>query len=837
MHPCVAGDKCCESGGNTLVFVIYDGINNSVFSSQVLQPLLKRAKKNQHQKIYLISFERTLLSEQKIARLIPHRENIIFVQFWRLPFMGRLSLRLSTVQLRTFLRRLSCYSMIARGPLAGWVSMRAISPASCASYTVQARGLLAQEYEMSHPTGYNYIKGFFCWIRKKQMEIVEHAAFSPKPELSLAKFRIEAVTTALKEYLVEAYGVNASHVVLAVDDMPPRVVEYQRLVWREEIRNQLHISPQAHVYCYSGAVKPWQCPGAVVDYFKSELARQRNNSFLLVLTQDAAAFAKVIQEKQLDQKYYTIMTIPHDEMYKYLSACDTGIVFREKHIVSWISRPVKAMEYKSAGLTIAHNNTSAWLIEQEKEENVVAVLGTGYVGLVVGSCIAKFGTPVICVDIDERKIEFLKNGISPIYEPGVEELIMSPLITFTTDIVAAIKKARIIFVAVPTPAQADGNADISVVKDVAKLIAKNSNDYKIVCLKSTVPIGTHSVVASIIQDYKKGDHTIDIVSTPEFLREGTAVYDYLYPDRAIIGTKSERAYEAVRQLHLRMGCRPEKIIWTDNPAAETIKYVANSFLALKISFINEIANFCDRISVDALAVAYGVGLDKRIGTQFLKPGPGYGGSCFPKDVQALLSMAQEAGSPLKIMEEAVRINELQRHQVVYKIKNLVGEDLQGKVIAILGLAFKANTDDVRKSPAIDIIELLRKQGAIIRAYDPQAMFNLRKKLSDITYCLNAYDAAQGAHIAVVLTEWAEFATMDVVKLYSVMKEPCVLDARNIVPLQRLKTSGFRVDTIGRSAIAQEMDMTFVPASADRRKRLAKPAPVSHSMVAEQYKNI
>lgn len=834
MHPCVAGEKCCENGGNTLVFVVYDGINNSVFASQVLQPLLKRAKKNQHQKIYLVSFERTLLNEQKIARLVPHRENIIFIQFWRFPFLGKMGLRLSVMQLRSFLRRLPCYSLIARGPLAGWVSMRAVSPASCASYTVQARGLLAQEYELAHPTGRNLVKALFCWIRKKQMAAVEYAAFCPKPELLLAKFRIEAVTPALKEYLVKEYAVNPSHVVLAVDDMPARIVEYQRLVWREEIRNQLHLGPQTHVYCYSGAVKPWQCPDGVVDYFKNELAHNKN-SFLLVLTQDVEAFSRVLKEKQLDPKYYALMTIPHDEMSKYLSACDTGIVFREKHIVSWISRPVKAMEYKSAGLKIAHNHTSAWLIDVEKEENTVAVLGTGYVGLVVGSCVAKFGTPVICADIDERKIEFLKNGISPIYEPGVEDLIMSPLLTFTTDLVSAIKKARIIFVAVPTPAQADGNADVSVVKEVAKLIAKHSNDYKIVCLKSTVPIGTHAVVASIIQDYKKGDHTIDIVSTPEFLREGTAVYDYLYPDRVIIGTKSERAYEAVRQLYLRMGCRSEKIIWTDNPAAETIKYVANSFLALKISFINEIANFCDRISVDVLAVAYGVGLDKRIGTQFLKPGPGYGGSCFPKDVQALLSMAQEAGSPLKIMEQAVQINELQRYQVVYKIKNLVGENLRGKVIAILGLAFKANTDDVRKSPAIDIIGLLLKEGALIRAYDPQAMFNLRKELPDITYCLNAYDAAQGAHIAVVLTEWAEFATLDLAKLHPLMKQPCVLDTRNIVPLQRLKASGFRVDTVGRSAIAQDQDMTFIPASADRKKRLSKPAFTAHTVVAEQFK--
>ncbi len=404
----------------------------------------------------------------------------------------------------------------------------------------------------------------------------------------------------------------------------------------------------------------------------------------------------------------------------------------------------------------------------------------------------------------QKKIENLKNGILPIYEPGLSELveknILNQNIEFTTDVQFAIQSSDIIFIAVNTPTLKNGESDISAVKMVAKEIGRNINSSKIICIKSTVPIGTNKIVHFIINENNKSNFEFHVVSTPEFLREGSAIYDFLNPDRIIIGTKSKKVFEKLKKLYSPINCKAENVIKTDNLSAETIKYVSNSFLALKVSFINEIANFCDQLGIDIQEVTKGIGLDKRIGSQFLKPGPGFGGSCFPKDIHALLKMAKNSNIELETIKATIKVNELQKIKVVEKLKKLLNGNLEKKVISVLGLAFKGNTDDIRKSPAIDIINHLKKEGARIKAFDPKANENMKQEIRDIQYFGDAYLACQNADAVLILTDWNEFKNLDFKEISKVVKQPIILDTRNIIDINKLIFLGFIVDTIGRSCL-------------------------------------
>lgn len=439
----------------------------------------------------------------------------------------------------------------------------------------------------------------------------------------------------------------------------------------------------------------------------------------------------------------------------------------------------------------------------------ISIIGSGYIGLVTGACLANLGCNIVCADIDEQKINNLNSGIVPIYEPGLEDLVKNNLLlgtlVFTTNIQKAIQESDIIFIAVNTPTGKDGAADISAVKTVAQMIHNNLNNKKIICIKSTVPVGTHKVVQEIIGS--------EVTSIPEFLREGCAINDFMSPDRIVIGTKSQYIYAKLKSIFSLTNCSRENIIWTDNACAETIKYVSNSFLALKVSFINEIANFCDAVGVDVLSVANAVGLDKRIGNQFLKPGPGFGGSCFPKDILALIKMSQDAKVELKSIKATIEINELQKKNVVQKLQKLI-KDFKGKTVAVLGVAFKANTDDVRQSPAIGIIQALRLEGCHIQIYDPKAMENFNKEVPELVYNNNAYDTCKNADAVLVLTEWPEFTQLDFAKIAQLVKQKNVLDTRNILDINLLQSLGFSVDTIGRSIVAQSKFHNFTSSNLD-----------------------
>lgn len=460
-----------------------------------------------------------------------------------------------------------------------------------------------------------------------------------------------------------------------------------------------------------------------------------------------------------------------------------------------------------------------------KQLSKISVIGSGYIGLVVGACLADFGNNVICADIDLNKIDKLKKGEIPIYEPGMEELVQkniaNNLLNFTSNVDKTIQDSDIIFIAVNTPTNSDGRSDISAVLSVARVIAKNLNSNKIICIKSTVPVGTYKKVESIIKEHKKTDFDFSVVSIPEFLREGSAINDFLNPDRIIIGTESEGAYLAIKQIFSKINCKPECIVWTNNLSAETIKYVSNSFLALKVSFINEIANFCDEVGVDAISVAQGVGLDKRIGPLFLKPGPGFGGSCFPKDVQALITMAQDYNVELETIKAAMTINDQQQKRVVQKLSKLLVNDLNNKVIAVLGLAFKGNTDDVRKSPAIGIIKQLQQEGARINAYDPKAMENMKLELPELNYFSDSYSAIKNSDAILILTDWDEFKKLDFEKISKLVKQPIILDTRNILDLDYIKSLNFVIDTIGRSCLAKKDNNSFLTKSEQIKIRYSK----------------
>lgn len=435
----------------------------------------------------------------------------------------------------------------------------------------------------------------------------------------------------------------------------------------------------------------------------------------------------------------------------------------------------------------------------------ITVVGTGYVGLVTGTCLAETGNTVTCVDIDENKVERLKGGKIPIYEPGLEKLFERNLkeerLYFTTNLAEGIKEAQIIFLALPTPPGEDGSADLRYVLGVAEEIGKLLTDYKIIINKSTVPVGTADKVKEAIARNYKGEY--DVVSNPEFLREGVAVEDFMKPDRIVIGTQSERAKKLLEQLYGPYVRQGNPIIFMDERSSELTKYAANSFLATKISFMNEVAQLCERLGADVDMVRKGIGSDDRIGKRFLFPGIGYGGSCFPKDVQALVRSSWEVGYDFRILDAVMDVNERQKVHLVAKIKNYFNDDLQGKHFAIWGLAFKPNTDDIREAPALYIVEELIKAGATITAYDPEAMQNVRDVLGDkIRYSESQYDALKGADALIIATEWNEFRTPDFLKIVSNMKRKAIFDGRNLFDSVAITELGFYYESIGRPILNQ-----------------------------------
>lgn len=432
----------------------------------------------------------------------------------------------------------------------------------------------------------------------------------------------------------------------------------------------------------------------------------------------------------------------------------------------------------------------------------IAVVGTGYVGLVTGTCFAELGNDVICLDIDENKIARLKKGEIPIYEPGLEELVLrnqkEGRLNFSTDAKTAIEWAEIIFSAVGTPPDKDHRADLSAVKAVARTVGQNLNGYKVFVNKSTVPVGTSHMVKDIIKENLKTPMDFDVVDNPEFLREGSAVKDFLNPDRIVCGVESERAKEYMEKLYQPLVRAGRPLLFTDIHSAEVIKYASNSFLATKISFINEVANFCELVGADVTQVAKGMGLDDRIGPRFLHAGIGYGGSCFPKDVQAFIQTGRDSGYEFKILEQVERVNEEQKLKIVNKILKEI-PDLNGKTIAVWGLAFKPKTDDMREASSLSIIPKLLEKGAKVRAFDPVAAENAKKILgtTNIEYFSSPFDAASGADILVLVTEWDEFRALDLQKLKSSMKDAYIFDGRNVYDPEEMKKLGFKYFSIGR----------------------------------------
>jgi UDPglucose 6-dehydrogenase len=430
----------------------------------------------------------------------------------------------------------------------------------------------------------------------------------------------------------------------------------------------------------------------------------------------------------------------------------------------------------------------------------ISVVGTGYVGLVAGTCFAESGNDVICVDIDERKVRMLKKGECPIYEPGLPELLKKNIaekrLTFTTDLEDSVRKTEIIFLALPTPQSEDGSADLQHVLAVAKKIGKAINGYKVIVNKSTVPVGTADKVRAIVAAETK--HSFGIVSNPEFLKEGAAVNDFLKPDRVVIGSESGKALEIMQDLYSPFVRTGNPLIVMDVRSAELTKYAANSFLATKVSFMNEIANLCERVGADIDLVRKGMGSDARIGQQFLFAGLGYGGSCFPKDVAALLNTSRNHGLELQIVNSVEEVNRRQKQIIVEKLKKHFGASLKGKTVALWGLSFKPNTDDVREAPALTIIEGLLKEGVHVHAYDPAAMGETKKKIGDsVKFFDGNYEALKGAHALVVVTEWNEFRRPDFDRMKKLMKESVIFDGRNIYSPHVMAEKGFVYYGIGR----------------------------------------
>ena len=437
----------------------------------------------------------------------------------------------------------------------------------------------------------------------------------------------------------------------------------------------------------------------------------------------------------------------------------------------------------------------------------IAMIGTGYVGLVSGACFSEFGVDVVCVDKDADKIARLNKGQLPIFEPGLEDIVESSensdRLSFTTDLAATVDGADAVFIAVGTPSRrGDGHADLSYVYAAAAEIAVAMNGYTVVVTKSTVPVGTGDEVERIIREARP-DAEFDVVSNPEFLREGSAINDFMRPDRVVIGTASERAREVMRQVYRPLYLIETPIIFTSRSTAELIKYAANTFLATKITFINEIADLCERMGADVQDVARGIGLDGRIGAKFLHAGPGYGGSCFPKDTMALVRTAQSVESPMRIVETVVEINDARKKRMAEKVIEACGGSLAGKTVAVLGLTFKPNTDDMRDSPSLEIVPVLQAAGARVRAFDPVGVEEAKKLLDGIEWSENAYDAATGADAVAIITEWNEFRALNFTRLMKLMKSPVLVDFRNIYNPDEMAEAGFRYTCVGRPAASPQ----------------------------------
>ncbi|MBP02868.1 MAG: UDP-glucose 6-dehydrogenase [Rhodospirillaceae bacterium] len=434
----------------------------------------------------------------------------------------------------------------------------------------------------------------------------------------------------------------------------------------------------------------------------------------------------------------------------------------------------------------------------------VVMVGTGYVGLVSGACFSEFGVDVICVDKNTEKVERLNNGDMPIFEPGLENLVRTNAnagrLSFSTDLKTSVAQADVVFIAVGTPACAQsGRADLSFVESAAAEIAEAVSGFTVVVNKSTVPVGTAKEVAGIFRAMRP-DADVEVVSNPEFLREGSAINDFMRPDRVVIGSNSERARDVMRQLYRVLYLIETPIIFTTPETSELIKYSANAFLATKISFINEISDLCEKVGADVHDVAKGIGLDGRIGRKFLHAGPGYGGSCFPKDTVALVQTASDYGSPLNIVDTVIDVNRSRKLAMADKVIDGVGGSVDGKVIAILGLTFKPNTDDMRESPALDIISKLVSKGATVRVFDPGGMQQAKILMPELVYCEDEYDAMLGANALAIVTEWNQFRNLDLVRVKSLLSDPVIIDYRNIYSPNDMYRAGFKYTCIGRPNI-------------------------------------
>lgn len=431
----------------------------------------------------------------------------------------------------------------------------------------------------------------------------------------------------------------------------------------------------------------------------------------------------------------------------------------------------------------------------------IAIIGTGYVGLVTGACFAEFGVFVTCVDKDESKVEKLKDGIIPFYEPGLEDIVKRNTkegrLKFTTQIAEAVEQSLVIFIAVGTPPRGDGSADLSYVEEVAMNIAQNMNNYKVIVTKSTVPVGTGFKVKEIIKKNLKIPVEFDIVSNPEFLREGSAVEDFMRPNRVVIGAERQQAIAIMKDLYRPLYLIETPFVITDIATAELIKYATNSFLATKISFINEISALCEAVGANVKTVAKAMGLDGRIGPKFLHAGIGFGGSCLPKDTMALVKIAEEKGINLSIVRSAIDVNQRQRQRLTDKVVEAFDGNLKGKAIGILGLSFKPNTDDIREAPSLFIIQTLLEKGALIKTYDPVAMDNVKKIFPNITYCSDAYSAAEGVDALIIVTEWNQFRNLELAKIKKIMRGNLFFDFRNIYEPEKVREFGFKYHSVGR----------------------------------------
>jgi len=432
----------------------------------------------------------------------------------------------------------------------------------------------------------------------------------------------------------------------------------------------------------------------------------------------------------------------------------------------------------------------------------VAMIGTGYVGLVSGACFADFGHEVVCVDKDKGKIEALERGEIPIFEPGLDNLVATNAragrLKFTTDLKPAVAAADAVFIAVGTPSRrGDGHADLTYVFDAAREIAAALEGFTVVITKSTVPVGTGDEVERIIGETRPGADCA-VVSNPEFLREGAAIQDFKHPDRIVVGTDNSRAREVMNDLYRPLYLNRSPILFTDRRTAELIKYAANAFLATKITFINEIADLAEKVGADVQEIARGIGLDNRIGSKFLHAGPGYGGSCFPKDTLALLKTGQDNAAPLRIVEAVVAVNDARKRAMARKVSAALNGEVRGKSIALLGLTFKPNTDDMRDAPSLPLITALQDMGAKVRAYDPEGMEQAKPMVSNVTFCKDAYDCAEGTSALVIVTEWEQFRALDFARLKKIMERPVLVDLRNVYRPEEAARHGFAYESVGRA---------------------------------------